>query len=118
MIAENYFPPPQQSVSADAVEPLLSTTEVSTESLIEPVREVKAPVDSDPMALPYIYVRDLNKPSFTGYFADLPASAQGGNDRQAGSTIHYKVDLKNGFKDGDFPEYYENREVKRQCLFI
>ncbi len=58
--------------------------------------QVTAP--TDPMQLPYIYVRQLNVSTYTAYFPD--------------STVHFKVDLKNGFKDGGFTEYYQNGEVK------
>ena len=61
------------------------------------------PKDSDPMALPYLYVENLNSKSLTGYFPD--------------STINFTVDLKNGFKNGTFTEYYKNGEVKMKGRF-
>lgn len=54
--------------------------------------------ESDPMALPYIYVQNVNAKSHTEYFPD--------------STVQAKVELKNGFKDGSYTEYHENGKVK------
>jgi len=62
-----------------------------------------APVDTDPMVLPYIYVHNLDAASFSVYFPD--------------STVNFKVDLKSGFKDGLFTEYYQNGEVKMKGHF-
>jgi antitoxin component YwqK of YwqJK toxin-antitoxin module len=55
------------------------------------------------MALPYMYVQNLNASTYSGYFPD--------------STIQYEVELKNGFKDGAFTEYYQNGEVKMKGHF-
>jgi hypothetical protein len=70
---------------------------VETESVPEQTEDV------DPMELPYIYVRNLNAKSHTEYFPD--------------STVHVKVELKNGFKDGDYTEYHENGEIKMTGQF-
>jgi hypothetical protein len=59
--------------------------------------------DKDPMELPYIYVKNLNVKSYTDYYED--------------STVHFKVELRNGFKDGSFTEYYENGEEKMTGKF-
>lgn len=60
--------------------------------------------DADPMELPYIYVKDLNAKSFTDYYQDS-------------TTVHFKVELKNGFKDGSFTEYFENGKEKMTGKF-
>jgi hypothetical protein len=71
---------------------------------LESPNEVEVnPEPTDPMALPYIYVQNLNARRYTGYFPD--------------STTQYKVDLKNGFKDGSYTEYYANGEVKMTGSF-
>lgn len=59
--------------------------------------------DKDPMELPYIYVQDLNAKIYTNYFAD--------------STVHYKVEIRNGFKDGSFTEYHPSGEEKMTGKF-
>ena len=59
--------------------------------------------DKDPMELPYIYVKDVNAKSYTDYYED--------------STVHFKVELRNGFKDGSFTEYYENGKDKMTGKF-
>jgi|APTNR8051073442_1049403.scaffolds.fasta_scaffold00039_9 hypothetical protein len=89
-----------------APEPVLeSVTETETE--VEPDSvESEAPVSSeetDPMELPYIYVNNLNAKSHSEYYPD--------------STVHVKVELKNGFKDGSYTEYHENGEVKMTGQF-
>jgi hypothetical protein len=61
------------------------------------------PKGSDRMALPYIYVQNLNATSHTSYFPD--------------STINFNVELRNGFKDGSFTEYYPNGKVKMTGRF-
>jgi len=58
----------------------------------------------DPMELPYIYVSDVNSKSYTEYYGDS-------------TTVHFKVELKNGFKDGSFTEYYENGKEKMTGKF-
>lgn len=60
--------------------------------------------DKDPMELPYIYVKDVNAKSYTEYYPDS-------------TTVHFKVELKNGFKDGSFTEYYENGKEKMTGKF-
>lgn len=60
--------------------------------------------EADPMELPYMYVKDLNAKLFTEYFADS-------------TTVHFKVELRNGFKDGSYTEYFENGVVKMTGKF-
>lgn len=59
--------------------------------------------DRDPMDLPYIYVKDLNAKSFTDFYED--------------SAVHFKVEIKNGFKDGSFTEYHQNGSEKMTGKF-
>lgn len=61
------------------------------------------PTDADPMALPYIYVKNVNVKFYEAFFAD--------------STTHYKVGLKGGFKDGSYKEYHPNGKVKMTGQF-
>lgn len=70
---------------------------------VEPVEEVVIEGDKDPMELPYIYVKDVNAKSYTDYYED--------------STVHFKVELKSGFKDGSFTEYYPNGKEKMNGKF-
>ncbi len=100
MIAEKYAAPLQAgetagTLSGESALPAADTSLGSEAQKETPVR--------DPMELPYIYVRDLNKPSFKGVFPD--------------STVHFEVELKNGFKDGAFTEYYESGAVKMKGHF-
>ena len=59
--------------------------------------------DKDPMQLPYIYVKNVNAKSYIEYYED--------------STVHFKVALRNGFKDGSFTEYYQNGKEKMTGKF-
>lgn len=61
------------------------------------------PSNTDPMALPYIYVKNVNAKFHEAYFED--------------STLHYKVGLKGGFKDGSYKEYYPNGKVRMTGQF-
>jgi hypothetical protein len=72
-----------------------------TDHVIE--EQERTPEDTDPMALPDLYVKNPNAKTHREYFAD--------------GTVRVEVDLKNGFKDGDFTEYYPNGEVKMSGHF-
>ncbi len=89
----------EQFVEPEPVaQPILAKTKPKTEiksgqevdSLEEDTSVVDqlTPVETDPMVLPYIYVHNLDVASFSVYFPD--------------STVNFKVDLKNGFKEGLF----------------
>jgi hypothetical protein len=102
IIEEHVAPEPPEEV----VEVVLEESDsVAAEVPEEPeLPEEKATVaEADPMTLPYIYAQNLSKPSFKSYFAD--------------STVHFEVELKNGFKNGSFTEYFENGEVKMKGHF-
>jgi hypothetical protein len=74
--------------------------------VIEPVAVASAdvaPGEPDPMALPYIYIQNVNADTYTGYFAD--------------STVQFEVALESGFKDGSYTEYHSNGEVKMKGHF-
>jgi hypothetical protein len=93
-------PPPQTTVLAMAgAEP--DSSKIQDEALATEAPETVE--ESDPMELPYIYAQNLHARSHTDYFAD--------------STVHFTVELKNGFKDGSFTEYYENGEEKLKGHF-
>ncbi|HEY3429810.1 MAG TPA: DUF3352 domain-containing protein [Cyclobacteriaceae bacterium] len=84
-----------------APEPVLeSITEADPESEPDSIESEATATEgeTDPMELPYIYVKNVNAKSHTEYFPD--------------STVQVKVELKNGFKDGSYTEYFENGEVK------
>lgn len=84
-----------------APEPILeSETEIETEETESDSVEVEtvSTEKADPMELPYIYVQNVNAKSHSEYYPD--------------STVHVKVELKNGFKSGSYTEYHENGEVK------
>ncbi len=49
--------------------------------------------------LPYIYVKNPNAKEYNELYADSV-------------TIHFEVELKYGFKDGAFKEYYPNGQIK------
>ncbi len=65
--------------------------------------EVDETDNKDPMALPYIYVQNLNAKEYSGYYPD--------------STVMYTVELKNGFKNGDFIQFHKNGGVKLKGSF-
>jgi hypothetical protein len=95
------------------IKPLMASAEMPEENSPEdestivetktPDAQDQQPEDTDPMALPYIYVQNLSASTYSGYFPD--------------STIQYEVELKNGFKNGSFTEYYQNGEVKMKGHF-
>jgi antitoxin component YwqK of YwqJK toxin-antitoxin module len=78
-----------------------AATESGADETVEKIEAV--PSDTDPMELPYIYVKNVNAKFYQEFFAD--------------STTHFKVDLKGGFKDGSFKEYYSNGKVKMTGQF-
>jgi hypothetical protein len=90
--AEQFIQPETPTLSSDVTD---KEEEEETPGKVEDESTAK---DTDPMVLPYIYVQNLNARRYTGYFPD--------------STVQYKVELKNGFKDGSYTEYYQNGEVK------
>lgn len=88
-----------EAVVIDITEEIPFNSDVPTDT----VAEEDVDTEEDPMVLPYIYVKDLNAKSFTDYYED--------------STVHFKVEIKNGFKDGSFTEYYENGKEKMTGKF-
>jgi hypothetical protein len=59
--------------------------------------------DGDPMALPEIYLENPSLKEYVGYFPD--------------SAVQFKVDIRNGFKDGSYTEYHPNRKTKMTGKF-
>ena len=97
----------EQFIQPDLPEPVVAEQgeEENEESTLstdqQPVMTEEEEIDL--MTLPYIYVQDLNARQYTGHYPD--------------STKQYKVELKNGFKDGSYTEYYENGETKMTGSF-
>ena len=88
------------SLELAKIKPVVAdTAEVAVGTVV--VEEIEP--EKDPMELPYIYVTNLNSKSFTDYYED--------------STVHFKVELRNGFKDGSFTEYYPNGKEKMAGKF-
>lgn len=106
ILAEQFVGPERPAPVLAQVTPAPEVQQDTSESVSEErAEEVNIlPEESDPMTLPYIYVQDLNASSYTAYFSDS-------------TTVHYEVDLKNGFKNGSFTEYYPNGEVKMTGRF-
>jgi hypothetical protein len=93
IIAEQFVEPPSRLV----IEPKAEEVELPA----EPTPEEK--IETDPMALPELYAENPNVKEFIGYFPD--------------STIQFKVQIRNGFKDGDYTEYHPNRKTKMMGKF-
>ncbi|HEX8041757.1 MAG TPA: DUF3352 domain-containing protein [Chryseosolibacter sp.] len=102
LLAEQYAAPAPGEDVADAVS--VATDSSGGQAPLESAEPTQRDAGSDPMALPYIYVQDLNKTSFKSLFPDS-------------SGVHFEVDLKNGFKDGAFTEYYPTGAVKMKGHF-
>jgi antitoxin component YwqK of YwqJK toxin-antitoxin module len=102
LFAEKFVEPESKQVTDEqslTLQGSLEQDSIVTESdADEIVDEVKADADTDPMELPYIYVKNVNAKFYEESFED--------------HTTHFKVDLKAGFKDGSFKEYYPNGKVK------
>jgi hypothetical protein len=100
--AEQFVPPMKtDEIAMDTAATVTDSLKKENE-ILEATTEV-IETEADPMELPYIYARDLNASSFSGYFPD--------------STVHFEVELKNGFKDGAYTEYHSNGEVKMKGHF-
>jgi hypothetical protein len=106
IFAEQFVPPPARTVLAEAgvADPDSTGDAIQEEAqLTERVVSEQPDPDADPMALPYIYAQNLNASSHSGFFQD--------------STLQFKVELKNGFKNGSFTEYHPNGEIKMKGHF-
>jgi hypothetical protein len=102
LFAQQFVEPAQPPMSqGDSLSDNASAND-SSKSTVEKSSQPIAS-DVDPMTLPYIYAHDINARSYKGLFAD--------------STVQYVVELKNGFKDGSYTEYYPNGEVKMKGHF-
>ncbi len=98
ILAEQFSAPEGTVATASLQDPQTPDTVVAEQPAV--IEEV---ADTDPMALPYIYVQDLNARSYTGYYPD--------------STVNYRVEIRNGFKDGSYTEYHSNGKVKMTGRF-
>src|SRR5690606_9352367 len=78
-LAERFVEPPKAMAEA-ATDSAEWTVEITGQAAT-----ITAPAESDPMALPYIYVRNLSAAEYTSTYSD-------------GAT-HYTVSLQNGFKN-------------------
>jgi hypothetical protein len=103
LFVEQFIGPPQEPVALTTPDDPNAVDSLADENSVPVSEEEVSAEETDPMALPYIYPQNLNASSFTDYFPD--------------STVHFKVDLKNGFKDGSFTEHYPNGEVKMKGHF-
>jgi hypothetical protein len=100
ILAEHFEEPEHPTVIGSVAQPNeeIDSLEADDSRVIAEESDPAITEKSDPMALPYIYVLNLNASSYTSYFPD--------------STVNFIVELKNGFKEGSFTEYYPNSEVK------
>jgi hypothetical protein len=100
-------PLPTKAAEVTITEDDLEEADALSEAVMEATEDTVEPddvdTDKDPMELPYIYVKNLNARSHTGYYED--------------STVHFKVEIRNGFKDGSFTEYYQNGKEKMTGKF-
>lgn len=96
-LAERFVEPPKAMAEA-ATDSAEWTVEITGQAAT-----ITAPAESDPMALPYIYVRNLSAAEYTSTYSD-------------GAT-HYTVSLQNGFKNGSYKEYYEDGTLKMKGHF-
>jgi hypothetical protein len=106
LFAEQFVQPEVKTVlaTADTLGPdSLKHASAEEAALNEQIVTEQPDPDVDPMALPYIYVQNVNASEHSGYFPD--------------STLQFKVSLKNGFKDGLFTQYHANGEVKMKGHF-
>lgn len=99
ILAEQYAAPAHVEAAGETIEVSADLPDVQV-----PLENAEPTESADPMALPYIYVQDLNKTSYKTLFPDS-------------SGVHFEVDLKNGFKDGAFTEYYQAGGVKMKGHF-
>ena len=84
---------------------IIQASESSEEELIVTEEEISPEIkdDGDPMALPDVYLENPNLKEYFGYFPD--------------SAVQFKVEIRNGFKDGSYTEYHPNRKTKMTGKF-
>jgi hypothetical protein len=102
IIAEQFIDPhlPDSATNIDS-EKKQPDVSAPDHSSIDDNTANKAPVDL--FQLPYIYAKNPNNEVYREYYSD--------------SMLMYEVELKYGFKDGDFKEYHPNGEVKLKGKF-
>lgn len=87
--------PAEETVTRDTVMDELRLDSAEFQAAITP--------KVDPMALPPIFVKDVNAKSYTGYFDD--------------GSVQLIVEVRNGFKNGDYVEYYPGGKIKMKGSF-
>ena len=107
LFAEKFVEPVSKQMAGEQRLTLQGSIELDSATMATETPEIPEiktdPSDADPMELPYIYVKNVNAKFYEELFAD--------------STTHFKVDLKGGFKDGSFKEYFPNGDVKMTGQF-
>ncbi len=106
LFIEKFVGPVSEQIEGEprtTVQENLEQDTAAAELEADKITEEIKPNPSDPMELPYIYVKNVNAKFYEEFFAD--------------STTHFKVGLKGGFKDGSFKEYHPNGKVKMTGQF-
>jgi Protein of unknown function (DUF3352) len=103
-ILMEHFVAPEEKPQAIEVVAKEEAVDAEPTDVVEDVEEVAEPkTDEDPMALPELYNENPNAKEYFGYFPD--------------STVQFKGQAKNGFKDGDYTEYHPNGEKRMTGKF-
>ncbi len=95
---DGFFTTLAEQFNAVTADENLSTTPFTVTAVDESTTN-----EVDPMALPGIYIDDLNASTHTSWYND--------------STVHYSVGVRNGFKDGPYVEYYPDGIMKLKGHF-
>jgi hypothetical protein len=84
---------------------IIEESQVEEEKAVIAREEIKSEAKDkvDPMTLPDLYLENPNLKEYISYFPD--------------STIQFKVEMKNGFKEGLYTEYHSNRKTKMTGKF-
>jgi hypothetical protein len=76
--------------------PVIVVPKVEHQETVSTAEEIIEEID--PMALPELYIENPNLKEYIGYFPD--------------STVQFKVEMNNGFKEGSYTEYHPNTETR------
>ncbi|HNP78485.1 MAG TPA: DUF3352 domain-containing protein [Cyclobacteriaceae bacterium] len=101
--AEAFVDPADVPLAKPAVETVTRDTVMDELRLDSAEFQAAITPKVDPMALPPIFVKDVNAKSFTGYFDD--------------GSVQLIVEVRNGFKNGDYVEYYPGGKIKMKGNF-
>jgi hypothetical protein len=99
IIAEQFVEPAEEEVNIEQEQK--NETKIKADSVKKEISDKN--ISADPFQLPYIYAKNPNDRVYREYYAD--------------STLMYEVELKYGFKDGDFKEFHPNGELKLKGKF-